>query len=122
MALGIEIIEEKKNVLVNRLEITFKLENKGNGTPNRIDIKKEVAALKTSDEKLTIVRDIETRFGTTSIFGLVHIYEDEETLKFYEPFHIRVRNQPKEKREEIHSARNKGEPYEHLFNAVVEKE
>lgn len=121
MALGIEIVEEEKNILVNRQEITFKLENKGKGTPNRIDIKKEIAALKTADEKLTIIREITTHFGSSSIIGLVHIYEDEETLKFYEPLHIRVRNLEKDLREPILTAKKKGEPYNQLFNAVSGK-
>jgi len=115
MVLGIEIIEEKKNEIVNRLELKFKLDNKGKGSPNRIDIKKEIAAQKTADENLTIIRNIKTHFGTSSISGLAHIYEDIETLKFFEPFHIRVRNIEKEKRKAIYSAKRKSEPYKHLF-------
>ncbi len=107
MVLGIEIIEEKKNELVNRLELKFKLDNKGKRTPNRIDFKKEIAAQKTVDENLTIIRNIKTHFGTSSISGLAHIYEDIETLKFFEPFHIRVRNIEKEKREAVYSAKKK---------------
>ena len=118
MVLGIEIIEEKKNELVNRLELKFKLDTKGKGTPNRMDFKKEIAAQKTVDENLTIIRNIKTHFGTSSVSGLAHIYEDKETLSFFEPFHIRVRNIEKEKREPIYSAKRKGEPYKNLFNST----
>lgn len=121
MVLGIEIIEEKKNELVNRLELKFKLDNKGKGTPNRIDFKKEIAAQKTVDENLTIIRNIKTHFGTSSISGLAHIYEDIETLKFFEPFHIRVRNIEKEKREAVYSAKKKGELYKNLFDSTSVK-
>jgi small subunit ribosomal protein S24e len=121
MALGIEIIEEKENDLINRLEIKFKLENQGKSSPNRMDLKKEIAAQKTVEEKLTIIRKVETHFGTSLITGLAHIYEDEETLKFYEPFHIRVRNIENENREKIYSAKKKGESYKHLFNSSTNK-
>jgi len=121
MVLGIEIIEEKKNELVNRLELKFKLDNKGKGTPNRIDFKKEIAAQKTVDENLTIIRNIKTHFGTSSLSGLAHIYEDIETLKFFEPFYIRVRNIEKEKREAVYSAKKKGEPYKNLFDSTSVK-
>jgi len=118
MVLGIEIIEEKKNELVNRLELKFKLDNKGKGTPNRIDFKKEIAAQKTVDENLTIIRNIKTHFGTSSISGLIHIYEDIETLKFFEPFHIRVRNIEKKKREAVYSAKKKVSHTNIYFNST----
>jgi len=121
MPLGIEIYEEKENKLVNRFEIKFKLNNKGKGTPNRMDFKKEIAAQKTVDEDLTIIRKLKTQFGTPLITGLAHIYKDKETLKFFEPFHIRVRNVEMEKREAIHSAKKKGKPYKQLFESIPTK-
>jgi len=116
MSLNIEIVEEKKNPLINRKEITFKIDHFGKGTPNRMDVKIKLSAMLGSKEKLTIIKKLKTHFGTADLFGVVYIYENTEDLKYYEPFHIQVRNLPKEERSEIIKAKKKKEPYKHLFN------
>ncbi|KKM91980.1 hypothetical protein LCGC14_1223020 [marine sediment metagenome] len=115
MPLQIEITEEKKNLLIGRTEITFRLDHFGEGTPRRLDIKKKIAAMQGSDEKLTIIRKLQTKFGSSHIIGQVFIYKDASKLQFYEPFHIQVRNLEKEKREEVYELKNRKEPYKHLF-------
>ena len=42
MSLQVEITEEKKNLLIGRTEITFRIEHFGEGTPNRLDVKKKI--------------------------------------------------------------------------------
>ncbi len=111
----IEILEERKNLLVERNEIKFRIDHFGKGTPNRLEIKKKIAAMKGSNEKLTIVSNIQTRFGSARAIGKVYIYENAEKLQYFEPFHIKVRNLSKEKRNEIYKLKNKNEPYKHLF-------
>ena len=56
MSLNIEITEEKKNPLIDRLEVTFRVDHFGAGTPNRLEVKKKIAAMQGSDEKLTIIQ------------------------------------------------------------------
>ena len=115
MSFEVEILKEEKNPLIERTESEIKLDHFGNSTPNRIEVKKKVAALKNSDEKLTIIKKIKTYFGRTYAIGKIYIYENEEELEFYEPFHIRVRNLPLEKRNEIYQLKRKNEPFKHLF-------
>ncbi|MHA1195246.1 MAG: 30S ribosomal protein S24e [Promethearchaeota archaeon] len=115
MSFKIEIIEEKKNPLIDRVEIKFLVDHFGNGTPNRLELKKKIAALKNANEKLTIIRKIETRFGATQDICKAHIYSNAKELQYFEPFHIQVRNLPKEKRGEIYKLRAKKEPHMHLF-------
>ena len=115
MAFEVEIIKEEKNPLIDRTEIEFKLDHFGTGTPNRLEVKKKIAALKNSDEKLTIVKQIKTHFGSAYAIGLVYIYESAKEIEFYEPFHIRVRNLTLEKRNEIYQLKRKNEPFKHLF-------
>jgi len=115
MSFEVEIIKEEKNPLIERTEIEFKLEHFGTGTPNRLEVKKKIAALKNSDEKLTIVKRIKTHYGSAYAIGTVYVYEDANELAFYEPFHIRVRNLVGEKRTEIYQLKKKKEPFKHLF-------
>ena len=116
MSFEIEILEEKKNPLIDRTEIQFRVQHFGVGTPNRMEIKKKIAALKNANEKLTIIRNIKTHFGLTNDIGRANIYETKKDLQYFEPFHIQVRNLPLEKRIEIYQLRAKKEPYKHLFD------
>ncbi len=115
MSFDIEILQEKKNSLIERVELQVKINHFGKGTPNRLDIKKKIAALKSSDENLTIVKKVKTHFGGTEDISKVYIYDNKKDLEFFEPFHIRVRNLPKEKRTEIYDLKRKKEAYKHLL-------
>jgi len=115
MSFDIEILEEKKNPLIDRTELKIRIEHFGAGTPNRLEIKKKIAALKNAKDLLTIIHKIETHYGSTHDTGVVNIYDNVKELQFFEPFHIQVRNLPLDKRNEIYQAKAKKEPYKHLF-------
>ncbi|MFX1376921.1 MAG: 30S ribosomal protein S24e [Promethearchaeota archaeon] len=115
MSFKIEIAEEKKNPLIDRKEIKFIIDHFGASTPNRLEVKKKISAMQGSDEKLTIIRHLETHFGSSQTIGKALIYENSDDLKFFEPFHIQVRNLEKEKRTEIYQLKRRNEPYKHLF-------
>ncbi|MFX1328930.1 MAG: 30S ribosomal protein S24e [Promethearchaeota archaeon] len=115
MSLNIEITEEKKNPLIERMEITFRIDHFGASSPNRLEVKKKIAALQGSNEKLTIVRNLKTHFGASYTIGKAYIYKDAKELQYFEPFHIQVRNLEKEKRAEIIQLKKRKEPYKHLF-------
>ena len=115
MSYKVEVLEEKKNELVNRAELEFRIDHFGTGTPNRLEIKKKIAAMKNADEKLTVIRKMKTHYGAAYTTGKVNIYENSEDLQFYEPFHIQVRNLDAEKRKEIYRLKKRKEPYKHLF-------
>ena len=115
MPLDIEITEEKKNPLIDRKEITFRIDHFGVSTPNRLEVKKKIAAMQGSDEKLTIIKKLYTHFGASYTLGKVYIYDNAKDLQFFEPFHIKVRNLEKEKRTEIYQLKRRNEPYKHLF-------
>ncbi len=115
MSFNIEILEEKKNPVIDRTEVKIRIEHLDKSTPNRLEVKKKIAAMKNSKEKYTIIRKIQTKFGSTYDIGLVNIYQDSKELQFYEPFHIQVRNLPKDTRSEIYKLKKRKEPYMHLF-------
>ena len=115
MSLNIEIKEEKKNPLIDRAEIEFRIDHFGSGTPNRLDVKKKIAALQGSDEKLTLIIDLVTHFGASHTIGKAYIYDNAKELQYYTPFHLQVRNLEKDKRTEIYQLKKRKEPYKHLF-------
>ncbi|MFX1388632.1 MAG: 30S ribosomal protein S24e [Promethearchaeota archaeon] len=115
MSFNIEIIEEKKNPLIERTEIKFRIDHFGVSTPNRLEVKKKIAAMQASDEKLTIIRNLGTHFGASHVIGEAYIYKDAKELQYFTPFHIQVRNLEKEKRIEIRQLKKRKEPYKHLF-------
>ncbi len=115
MSFKVELLEEKKNELINRTEIRFRIDHFGKGTPNRLEIKKKVAAMKNANEGLTIIRNMKTHFGSAYTMGKINIYEDPKDLQFYEPFHIQVRNLEPEKRTEIYRLKKRKEPFKHLL-------
>ena len=92
MSFKIENTEEKRNPLIDRIELTFRVDHFGASSPNRLDVKKKIAALQSSDEKLTIVKKLDTHFGASYSIGKVYIYDNAKELQFFEPFHIKVRN------------------------------
>ena len=116
MSFSIEILEEKKNPLIDRTEIKFRIEHFGDGTPNRLEVKKKIAAMKKAKEKLTIIRKLQTHFGNAYDICTANIYENSKDLQYFEPFHIQVRNLEKEKRTEIYKLKKRKEPFKHLFD------
>ncbi len=115
MSFTIEILEEKRNPLIDRTELKIKIDHYGKGSPNRLEIKKKVASMHGSNEKLTIIKKIQSHFGSTQDIAQIYVYDSAESLKFFEPFHIQARNLPKEKRVDIYKFKKKKEPYKHLF-------
>ena len=110
-----QILKEKKNPLIDRIELEIRIDHFGEGTPNRLELKKKIASMRDSNEKYTIIRDLKTHFGRSHTIGKVHIYDNVEELQYFEPFHIQVRNLEMDKRSEIYKLKKKKEPFKHLF-------
>jgi ribosomal protein S24E len=115
MTFEIEILNKEKNPLIERTELEFRIDHFGESTPNRLEVKKKIAGMEGADEKLTIIREISSHFGNPYSIGKANIYENAEDLKYFEPFHIKVRNLDQEKRSEIYKLKRKNQKYEHLF-------
>jgi ribosomal protein S24E len=69
-------------------------------TPQRLDVKKAIAAeLKISDE-LVFVKKMKTLTGTSVTVGVANAYETSEQAKLIEPRYIMKRNSPPEQPKE----------------------
>lgn len=97
----IKIVSVKENPLLKRKEVQFRIEHGPQGkTPQRLEVKKALAAeLKTSNE-LVFVQEMRTLTGTNTAVGLANAYEMADQAKLVEPDYILKRNNPPEKPKE----------------------
>ena len=42
MSFDVEILEEKKNLLIDRIELKVRINHYAKGTPNRLELKKKI--------------------------------------------------------------------------------
>ena len=78
--------------------MTFEIQEPS--TPNRSEVRREIAVLFKADIDRVWVRQIETRSGTNTAVGLAHVYDDAAKAYEVEPEHIIKRNQRPEKQAE----------------------
>jgi ribosomal protein S24E len=101
---NIQVSEIKENPLLHRKEITFEIEHLGQATPNRLEVRDKLAALQTVKAELTFIKSMQPVFSMPRILGTAFIYNDEETAQRLEPLYFKIRQMPKEKREETWKA------------------
>ena len=87
----VNIEEKNENPVLNRTEIKFSAKE-AQKTPSRKEIKQKIIALINSDEKLTVIDVLETRYGTSDLKGTAKIYKDEKQMKKLEEKYILARN------------------------------
>lgn len=88
-----EVVEEKYNPLIKRLELLIKLSHIGKGTPSRGVVRKAIAQAFNVDINRVYVRKIESEYGWGVTRVEVHIYDSPERAKMFEPEHIIKRNE-----------------------------
>ena len=91
----VEVLDDRKNPLLNRREVKFKASFQG-PTPNRKDVRSKVVAILNSDKELTVLESFEPDFGSQTAKGYVKVYADKKAMKV-EPEYILLRNFPKPK-------------------------
>jgi len=98
----LKIVSKEQNPLMKRMEVTFSVEHaQTEGTPTRVEIRKQLATLLKTDLDLVYVKQLETKTGTTVTVGEANAYDSIEQAKLVEPEHIIARNAiPEEKPEE----------------------
>lgn len=88
----IEIESKRPNVLMDRTEVCFKADHRGEGSPKRADVKAKLAeALAVSKEKV-IIDHMETEFGMGVSTGYAKVYGSQESAKKFEKDYLQVRN------------------------------
>jgi len=97
----IRVESTKDNALLKRREVAFTvIQGPKEKTPQRLEVKKALAAeLKIGDDVVFIKR-MHTKTGTNVTQGDANIYQKVEQAKLVEPEYIRKRNSPPEKPKE----------------------
>ena len=87
----LDLTSVKKNPLLNRQEVEFKVEQAA--TPSRSNIRVGIAVALKTDLNQVYVREIETKTGTHTTLGKAHVYDDAAQALKIEPKYIIERNQ-----------------------------
>ena len=86
------IIDKKENQVLNRTEVSFKIEHEQEATPSREVVIAKVAAMLNAETDRTILKEIKSHFGVQESAGKVNLYYTAEDALKFEPKHILIRN------------------------------
>ncbi|MBI2148015.1 hypothetical protein HYU19_06130 [Candidatus Woesearchaeota archaeon] len=103
----IEIIKERETPLLSRTRATLNVEYEG-ATPSRMALRKEIAKKVGSDEKLTVIRHVYTKFGRQKAKVIVNIYKTENDMMSVE--HAKLISKHLGKKEAKEGAAGEAEP------------
>ncbi len=95
----IKITNEKEDILLSRKEITAQISFKG-ATPSKEDIKKKLASAIKSNEKLTVIKNVFTSFGSETAKVIAYQYINEEDMRKIEPKEKKHKKEEKETKSE----------------------
>lgn len=85
----VSIASDRFNRLVGRRELKIIIEHPGTGTPSRRDIAEKVRALlNLSERHVVIVKKILTEYGLGRSSVMVHVYDEVERARSFEPVYL----------------------------------
>jgi small subunit ribosomal protein S24e len=93
----VEIVSKDENLLLERIEVTFKAVHAKEGTPQRDVIREKLASLLKVGKERVIVDSMSSEFGRMETFGYAKVYKSKEAAMRYEREHILIRNKLKDK-------------------------
>ena len=96
----VEVISQKRNELLNRTEITFRVDHEGGGTPSRLEIRQKLTDMLGAEQEKVYLTKFTTKTGSMTATGVVNIYDSVDKAKYAESEHIIKRNTPKTEKKE----------------------
>ena len=102
--MDIEILKTTENPAMHRKRIEFVIRHLGEGSPNRLEVRDKLAAMETSDSELTFIMSMKPRYGIPEISGVARIYTEVKYAEKIEANYVKIRNMPKDKRDEAWTA------------------
>ncbi len=87
----IEILEDRKNPLLHRREVRFKVIHEG-ATPSRAEVREKLIALLSADKNAFVVEKIESSFGSRVSEGFAKVYDSKEAMLNIEAEHLLRKN------------------------------
>ena len=95
--MSMEVVEEHVNSLLHRREAKLVVHHVGQGTPDRITVRKLASDHFKAGLDQVYVRSIATRTGGSSALCVVEVYEDPKSAEIV-PAYVKNRNLPKDQR------------------------
>jgi small subunit ribosomal protein S24e len=96
--LELSILEERKNPLLHRTEYRFEVAHAAAATPNRNDVRQELAKMVRVPKDRLVLEWMRARYGMAKSEGFAIGYETKEALDVTAREHILVRNGLREKK------------------------
>lgn len=96
--MDIEIVSERKNPYLSRIEMHFIVKYPGGPTPKRELVQGALADMIGVKREFVVVDSLKTQFGSESAKGYAKIYSSKESCLRIEREQILVRNKLKEKK------------------------
>ena len=101
----IKVSNESYNPVLKRKDITLEIEHKGEGTPQRFEIRKRMASkLNTKIENILVV-SLDPSTGLQRSICSLQVYEDPRVASSTVPEYLAVRNLPPEERAKVKEAK-----------------
>jgi small subunit ribosomal protein S24e len=100
ISMEITITEDKRNELLKRREMLFRVAYEG-PTPSRQQVLGKLTALLDLSPNLTVIDSLMTRFGKTEITGTARVYDTEEMKEQIERPYLLQRGKKAEAVEKI---------------------
>ena len=86
----LDLTSTKINQLLGRKELKFRIDE--HATPNRIEVRREIAVVMRTEPEKVIIRALNTISGSRVVTGVAHVYNDVATLEKVEQKYIIARN------------------------------
>jgi ribosomal protein S24E len=101
----IKVSNEFYNPLLKRKEISLEIEHTGEGTPQRFDIRKRMAAKLNAKIENVFVVSLNTATGLQRSTCSLQVYDDPHVASSTVPEHVAVRNLSPEERAKVKEAK-----------------
>ncbi|MEM0506813.1 MAG: 30S ribosomal protein S24e [Thermosphaera sp.] len=87
-----EVVEERYNPLIKRVEVVIRIGHPGEGTPSKGLLRIALSKHYGKPVEQVIIRSLETEFGVQVSRVEAHVYDDASRVKLFEPEYIIKRN------------------------------
>ncbi len=105
----VEVISKKENLLLERLEVDFKITHPKEVTPKRNEVKNEIAALLEVQKDTIVIDNMRTEFGKPETMGYAKVYKSKSQALSNETEAILKRNNLFEEKKETPKEKKDGE-------------
>ncbi|MGM0371508.1 MAG: 30S ribosomal protein S24e [Halobacteriota archaeon] len=89
--MDIEILDEEKNSLLHRTDVTFEVTH-DDASPSRLSVRDSLAATLDQDSDQVVVHKLDTKFGMRKTVGYAKVYDSPEDAAEIEAEHMLERN------------------------------